>query len=140
MENKFKKNAIARLVLPFILLFLMLYANFYAVRRMEHYGVRAYFYQQLVVAYDIGKTPAVKQQISKIISENKYPRQKAMASEIESKIADMKDPGAVLNGLLEREREGLARIKVMREAAFVLLILLIFVRVLFRRKSGSINI
>jgi hypothetical protein len=118
----------------------MLYANFYAIRRMEHYAVRAYFYQQLVVAYDIGKTPAVKQQLSKMISENKYPRQKAMAGEIEGKLADMKDPGTVLNGLLEREREGLTRMKIMREAAFVLLILLIFVRVLFGRKEGSINI
>ncbi len=113
---------------------LMLYANLYAIARMEHYAVQAYFYQRLSVAYDIGQMPAVKQQLNKIKLEKSNKRQKQFAEKFETGIGSINDPGVYLSNMLERQKAGFERVKLFREIAFVLLMILIFIQVLVERK------
>ncbi|MFA6349966.1 MAG: hypothetical protein WCY12_03460 [Candidatus Omnitrophota bacterium] len=134
MGEKFSKKSAIKLFLAFFLLLLMLYANFYAVKRMEHYAVQAYFYQRMSVAFDIAQVPAVKQQISQIMLEKDNPRQRELAKKLESRLDNTKDPGIYLDSMLEQDKAGLKRVKLLREVAFVLLILLAFVQFLLKRK------
>lgn len=134
MKIRLEKKDVGKVALAATFLFLMLYANFYAVRRMEYYAVRAYFYQRLAVAYDIGKTPAVRQQLSKIFSEKNNPRQKEFAKITEDRLGDIIDPGAYLNDKLEQNKAGFERLRQFREIVFALLMVLVFMQILFRRK------
>ncbi|MCX5712004.1 MAG: hypothetical protein NTY47_02895 [Candidatus Omnitrophica bacterium] len=134
MQEILNKKSLAKILFAVFLLFLMLYANFYAVRRMEHYAVRAYFYERLSVAYDIGQMPAVRQQLSKIMQESRNPRQKTLAKNFIVQIDTIKEPGTYLGGAVDEQRRGFERVKFLRELAFFLLLILVFIQALMNRR------
>lgn len=103
----------------------MLTANFYAVRKMNHYGMELYFYDKLLVAYNIGSGAGLKEEVDKILADERYPRELAMARDFMVKLKDLKDPGVFLNDKVNQDKEKVIFFKRLRNAAIILMFVIL---------------
>jgi len=101
-----------------------LFANFYAVRKIMRYGVEVYFYDKLLVAYNIGGAKGMQKELQQIRAFDKMPRESALAKDFESKIGGLKDPAEFLSAKVQQGKEKVNLIRNLRSAAIVLMILL----------------
>lgn len=123
----------------------MLYANFYAVRKMSNYGVELYFYDKLSVAHDIGGSKGMKDELRKIIFSEKFPKELALARAFESRLQNLKDPAAYVDAQVEHSKARLLFIRHLRTIAIVLMLLLFIWRMIvgflarFKSKTQGIS-
>ena len=91
----FTKKQLIRFAVTFIFLCCMLFANFFAVRIMLRYGVDAYFYDKLLVAYNIGGANGLKIELDK--TKNVHRSQFDSGAEI--------NPAEILKKFVEHRAE-----------------------------------
>lgn len=136
---RFDKRQITKSVIVLIFFICMLYANFYAVRRMSHYGIELYFYSKLSVAYDIAGQAGFEEELDKIISSGEMPREAALARSFKDKLKNIKNPYGFISERATYCRNKLHFIRSLRTIAIVLMfaifILRISLNVYDRRKS-----
>ncbi len=118
------------------LLFLMLYANFYSVRRMEEHAMSAFFYQRLCVAYDFAQDQGMHRELAKALAEIRSSQRLAFAKEFAARLENMPDRGKFLRDSLEKEKAAFLQFKFLREVAMNLLLALLLLRILLNRKKN----
>jgi len=119
-------NRIAKFTVMLVFLICMLFANFYAVRKIMAYGLDIYFYDRLLVAYNIGGREGLIKELGIIRSADKMPRERALARNFAVDLEDLKDPGIFLSDKVARDKDKVNFIRNLRSAAIILM-LFIFV-------------
>lgn len=121
---KFSKSRIIRLAVLLVFFTCMLFANFYAVRKIMRLGLEMYFYDKLLVAYNIGGAKGLTEELDKIRSDDKMPRELPLAKDFEGRIKILKDPAQFLSDKVEQNRRKVNLIRNLRTAAIALMIII----------------
>lgn len=103
----------------------MLYANFYAVRKMGLYATEVYLYDKLLVAYNIGGMNGLQAELKSVLADDKMPYELKKARDFEVEFSRLDDPVAFLN---ERSAQLKSKIKFLRNlrTAAICVMVLIF--------------
>jgi len=120
---KLFKNNIIKIVIIMATLCCMFYANFFAVRMMLRYGVQAYFYDKLLVAYDIGGVKGLKVELGKIPLTDKSLRESKLAKDFTVKLSTLSEPGVFLRNKVQESKDMVNNIINLRSVAIVFLII-----------------
>ncbi|MFA5271111.1 MAG: hypothetical protein WC412_02070 [Candidatus Omnitrophota bacterium] len=142
---KFSGKQIIKLLMTILFFACMLYANFYAVRRMSSYGMELYFYDKLAVAHDIGGQYGMRQELKNIITSEKFPKELALAKAFEGHLQNLKDPAAYVDAKVKHSKTRLLFIRNLRTTAIVLMFLLFIWRMVvnfstrFKQKTKAIS-
>jgi len=117
-------NRIIKLVGVLLFLCCMLFANFVAVRMILRYGVDIYFYDKLLVAYNIGGPEGLKIELSKIQITDELRREAMLAKDFSTRINTLADPQAFLEEKVRQNKKGVYLIKNLRSLAGILMLIL----------------
>ena len=129
-EAKFNGRRIARITINVILIFLVIYANIFAVKAMTIYAVEVMTYERLFVAYDIGGMKALRNELAKMLSHGYTKRELQTATGFRERLGSLKDPGAYLKEVISEKKKRAIFLNNMRRIALVLIVTLLAARVL----------
>lgn len=115
------KGMVIKFTIMLVFLVCMLFANFYAVRKLMQYGMEVYFYDKLSVAYSIGGAKGLEEELEKMRSTDKMPRELPLAKEFEIKLKNLQDPAVFLRDKVEQNKERISLIRSLRSAAIILM-------------------
>ena len=121
---KLSRNLIIKIVMTLAFLCCMLFANFIAVRMMLRYGVDTYFYDKLLVAYNIGGANGLKTELDKIQVSYKLPRETMLAKDFAVKLGTLADPEAFLQDKVQTGKKMAFLIRNLRSVAIVFMLIL----------------
>lgn len=124
------KTNLSRFIAMFAFLFCMLFANFYAVRKIIYHGVEAYFYDKLVVAYDIGGKDGINKELNAILTLDKMPRELVLAREFQVRLKSLENPIDYLRHKATENKERVMLFRNLRSAAIILLLFIFAWRLL----------
>jgi len=126
MRLKFTKSQVMKFMIALLLLACMLYANFYAVRGMLRCGVEVYFYDKLLVAYNIGGERGMGKELTEILATEKMPRVLVLAADFDVSRRGLADPKQFLQEKVEQNKKKANLIRGLRSAAIALMTLVFF--------------
>ncbi|MFA5093313.1 MAG: hypothetical protein WC543_05165 [Candidatus Omnitrophota bacterium] len=126
---QFSKNNIVKIVVMLATVCCMLYANLFAVRMMMRYGVETYFYDKLLVAYDIGGFNGLKIELEKIPFSERSHRELKLAKEFTIKLPTLSDPEIFLRDKVQKSKQMINSIINFRSWAIVFMIIIFAWRV-----------
>ncbi len=107
-----------------VVVFCMIYANFYSVRRIMKLGQQVYLYDKLLVAYDLEGNKGLRLELDKILSQDNFQYELVLAKEFQVKFKELKSPGEYLrNNTVEYKKE-ISLIRGLRTAALTVLFVL----------------
>lgn len=121
---KFTRARIIRIAVMLVFLCCVLFANFIAVRMILRYGVEAYFYDKLLVAYTVGGQKGLKMELEMIPLSDKSPRETMLAGDFSSKLGTLTDPGAFLKEKVQKARKMAYSIRNLRSVAIVIMLII----------------
>ncbi len=120
------RGRIAKFAVILVFLICTLFANFYAVRKIMRYGLDIYFYDRLLVAYNIGGREGLIKELGIIRGTDKMPYERGLARDFAAHLTDLKDPGIFLSDKVVQNKDKVNFIRNLRSAAIILM-LFIFV-------------
>ena len=121
---KFSRSRIIKIVVMLVFFCCMLFANFFAVRMMLGYGVDTYFYDKLLVAYNVGGSKGLKMELAKIPVNDKLRRESMLAKDFTARLETLTDPGAFLQDKVQKSKGMAFFIRNLRSAAIILMFIL----------------
>jgi hypothetical protein len=137
---EFSRKRVIKLAVMLVFFCCMLYANFFAVRLMLHYGVDTYFYDKLLVAYTIGGSEGLRTELNNIPVTDKLPRESILAKDFAARLKGLKDPEAYLKEEVRKSKKMVSFIRNLRSAAIYLMFILfgwqLIMNFINRPKSG----
>ncbi len=122
-----RKNKI-RTTITVVLVVLFIWANFYTVRKIAHYGIELYLYDKLLVAYQIGGMRGLKIELNKESSQGRMRGELALAKDFEENLGSIKAPGDFLENIVKEKREKIKLFKNLRIAAFAFIGIMLLLR------------
>jgi hypothetical protein len=123
------KIRLYRIILVFGLFLGTIYANFYAINRLERHIVELHVYDKLAVAYDLAGKSGFERELEKIISRVEARQQMAVARDFQISIRGLDDPESFLDAKLAQVRERISFLKFARNAAIAVVVILFFLQV-----------
>lgn len=120
----FSRSRIIKIALTLIFLCCMFFANFFALRLILRYGVDAYFYDKLLVAYTIGGAKGLKLELDKISITDKSSRESMLANNFVTKLETLVNPKAFLQDKVQENKKMIFFIRNLRSAAIVIMLIL----------------
>ena len=120
----FPGNRIIKIAVLLVFLCCTLFANFFAVRMMLRYGVEAYFYDKLLVAYTVGGAKGLKMELGKIPLTDKSPLESKLAKDFSVRLESLTEPGTFLKDKVQKSRKTAYFIRNLRSVAIVLMIII----------------
>ncbi|MFH0854963.1 MAG: hypothetical protein V1869_00390 [Candidatus Omnitrophota bacterium] len=134
----FSGSRIIKFAVMLVFVFCMLFANFFAVRMMLRSGVDAYFYDKLLVAYNIGGVKGLETELGKITFTDRLPRELTLAKDLSARLKLLADPGIFLKDKVAESKKAVYFIRSLRSIAIVLMII-IFGWQMFVNLSGRLK-
>ncbi|GEM_PF-739672 len=126
--DMFSRKQVFRTLLVVVFIILMVYANFYIVRRVTYYALEVYLYDRLLIAYEVGSSEKMKEQLSMIASNADMPRERALAKKFEKNISSIKDIHGFLKKAVKEDKSKIKLLKNMRAVSIVLILILFIAR------------
>lgn len=123
------------LVLIVLLFVLFIFANFYVIRVAGLCAVEAYFYDKLLVAYQIGGERGMQLELEMILANDKMPHELATAREFKSNLGNIKEPDKFLEEAAKDGKEKIKLLRLLRNIAFVFILLFAVLRLVISRKA-----
>lgn len=120
---EFSKKNIIKIVIMLLTVCCMLYANFFALRMMMRYGVETYFYDKLLVAYEIGGINGLKIELEKIPLNDKSPRELKLTKDFTVKLPTLSDPEVFLKDKVKESKQMINNITNFRSVAIVFMLI-----------------
>jgi len=127
---KISKNQFIKITIGLIFLLSMIFANFYAVREMGRSGMEVYFYDKLLVAYNIGGENGMLEELREIPLDDKFPRELVLLKDFENKLKNLSDPKKFLIEKVARSKEKVTRLRDSRSIAIILIVIIFIWRLL----------
>lgn len=130
----FSRGLIIRIAVTVIMMLLAFFANFIAIRLMGREAIKVYFYNKLSVAYDLAGMPGLKIELDKIIAQDKFRKETALAATFKERLAGLSDPEGFIDRASADGNRQLVRLKNLRNAALALIFAVYLLNIfLFRR-------
>ncbi len=107
-----------------IFLCCMLFANFFAIRMIMRYGLDAYFYDKLLVAYTVGGENGLKLELGKIPLTDKSARESSLAKDFSARIKSLTHPEAFLKDKVDKSKSMISFVRNLRTLAIVIMLIL----------------
>ena len=103
---------------------------------MGHYGVELYLYDKLLVAYQVGGVSGMKEELGRILSQDKMPHEIAEAEAFKKNLDNLEAPDKYLRNVVEERKNKINLFRNLRNIAFACIMLLVLIRAVlnFRRK------
>ncbi|MDD5513459.1 MAG: hypothetical protein PHD09_06800 [Candidatus Omnitrophica bacterium] len=131
MKNqKFIPRKTARLIINIIMAFLVLFANFFAVKAMSIYAVEVIAYEKMSVAYNIGGIDGLKFEIDQILSHSQFKRELSTAKEFRDLLENLEEPGVYLQNEISERKNQVVFYNRMRRLSMVLIFILLGARII----------
>lgn len=124
------------LILVVVLFVLFIFANFYVIRMAGLYAVEAYLYDKLLVAYQIGGLRGMHLELEMVLTNDKMPHELAVAREFKSNIGGIKEPDKFLEKAAKDRLEKIKLLRLLRNIAFVFILLFAVLRLVISRKAS----
>ncbi len=122
---EFSRSRIIKIAVTLVLLCCMLFANFFAVRMMLRYGVKAYLYDKLLVAYTVGGAKGLKLELEKIPLTDKLPLESRLTRDFSARLPTLTDPEAFLKDKVEKSKKMVYFIRSLRGAVIVFMFIIL---------------
>ncbi len=136
----YSRERIIKLLVMSLFLCCMFFANFIAVRMMLRYGVYTYFYDKLLVAYDIGGYEGFKIELARIPTTDKLVREQRLAKDLNAKLDTITNPEEFLKEKVQESKKKTILIRDLRTAAIYIMFVLfgwqMFANLARKTKSG----
>lgn len=116
-----------------MLALLFLVANFYTVRRIARSGVELYLYDKLLVAYQVGGMAGLKDELERVLSEDKMRHELEVAKKFKQGLGNQAEPSKFLADISRQKKNEIDLLRNMRNTAFALIILLLLARLIVNR-------
>ncbi|MCK9603747.1 MAG: hypothetical protein M0R66_05245 [Candidatus Omnitrophica bacterium] len=126
-----------RITIAVILLLLFLFANIYAIRQLTRYGVELYFYDKMLVAYQIGGMRGLNEELESVLLQKEMPRQLAVAKTFEKNLGDLKAPDKFLRDVTGDLRKKIDLYRMLRIVAFVLILIIFLFRLVINLSARA---
>ena len=131
MKNpKFIPRKTARLIINIIMAFLVIFANFFAVKAMSIYAVEVIAYEKMSVAYNIGGINGLNFEIDQILSHSQFKRELSTAKEFRDLLGTLKEPGVYLQNEISERKNQVVFYNRMRRLSMVLIFILLGARII----------
>ncbi len=130
---KFQKILKMEIVITIIFLMLFLFANFYTIRQIMRNGAELYFYDKLLVAYQIGKMPGLKDELENLLSQEKIPGQIVLAKDFKKNLHRLESPGKFLKNTTEDLKKKIILFRKLRSIAFGVILVIFILRIIIKR-------
>lgn len=121
----FSRSRIIKIAVTLVLLCCMLFANFFTVRTMLRYGVKAYFYDKLLVAYTVGGAKGLKLELEKIPVTDKLPLESKLAKDFAVRLPTLTDPEAFLRDKVEQSKKMVYFIRNLRGVVIIFMFIIL---------------
>lgn len=122
-----KKNKI-RITITVVLIIFFIWANFYTVRKIAHYGIELYLYDKLLVAYQIGGMRGLRIELNKESSQGGMRGELAVVKEIKENLKGIKAPEDFLENVVKEKRGKIKLFRNLRIAAFAFIGIMLLLR------------
>ena len=129
-KQKFIPRKTARLIINIIMAFLVLFANFFAVKAMSIYAVEVIAYEKMSVAYNIGGIDGLKFEIDQILSHSQFKRELSTAKEFRDLLETLEEPGVYLQNEISERKNQVVFYNRMRRLSMVLIFILLGARII----------
>jgi len=130
---KFPKIRKIEIVITIILLILLLFANFYTIRQVMRNGAELYFYDKMLVAYQIGKMPGLKDELENLLLQEKIPSQIALARDFKKNLGRLESPGEFLKDTTEELKKKIILFRKLRSIALGVILVIFILRIIIKR-------
>lgn len=127
-----KKRKISRIITA-LLFFFFLFANIYTIRRLSYYAVELFLYDKLLVAYQVGGMNGVNNELEIILSQDRMPREIALAKTFKNNLGNLKAPDKFLKNAVEEKKKDIRLFRNLRNIAFVCIVALFLLRIMLIR-------
>jgi hypothetical protein len=117
-----------RIAITISLLLLFLFANIYAIRQLTRYGIEFYFYDKMLVAYQIGGMPGLRSELKSVLLQDKMPREIAVAKVFQKKLNNLETPENFLKGISKELKRKIDLFRALRNIAFGLIMVIFLFR------------
>jgi hypothetical protein len=121
-----------------ILLFISFtFANIYAIRKLSHYAVQLFFYDKLLVAYQVAGMPAVNNELDRILTQDNAPREVAVAKNFKNNLANLAQPDKFIQNSVEENRIKINLYRSLRNVALGCIAVLVLLRLVIAARVKS---
>ena len=117
-----------RIAITISLLLLFLFANIYVIRQLMYYGLQLYFYDKMLVAFQIGGSSGLNKELASVLSQEKTPRETALAKSFKKNLNTFKTPDKFLKDTTEELKRKINFFRTSRNIAFVLIMVILLLR------------
>ena len=136
---EFSRRRIIKIAVTVVFLGCMFFANFIAVRMMFRYGVDAYFYDKLLVAYTIGGEKGLRIELANIPVTDNLLRESMLAKNFAVKLETLTDPGVFLKDKVQKSKKIAFSIRNLRSAAIIIMFILFCWQLIVKFKFSKLS-
>lgn len=115
-------------IISILLLLLFLVANIYTIRQISRYGMQLFFYTKMSVANQVGGTSGLKEELNKIITQDKPGRELTLAKAFQDKLSNLINPGKFLEDTTGKLTKDINLMRILRNISFGLIFLILLLR------------
>lgn len=115
------RERIIKIVLMAAFFICMLFANFYAIRKMGRYGAELFIYDKLLVAYNVAGRAGLEKELEEVFTEKVFPRELSIAKEFKEELKNLKDPAGYLSAKVTQSRANITLLRNLRTVAILLM-------------------
>lgn len=127
---------VTKLAVTMLFVACMFFVNFIAVRIMLTRGAEIYFYDKLLVAYDIGGMEGLKTELGKMKTGDKSSSEAKLAMDFSVRLEGaLGDPEAFLRDKVAKYKRTLSFIRDSRSAAISLMLVLFVLQVILKHSK-----
>jgi hypothetical protein len=98
-------------------------------------GSRAYFYDKMLTAYQIGGESGLTRELELVLQDKRMPVQVKLAKDFKVKLKELNNPGMFLRDTSECLRERVVLLRNLCNAAFILIFILLLLRLFIDYRS-----
>jgi hypothetical protein len=117
-----------RIAITVSLLLLFLFANIISIRQLMRYGLELYFYDKMLVAYQIGGINGLTQELEMVLSQDKMPREIRLAQAFKENLRNLQSPDKFLEGIIKEDKKQIDLFRRLRNGAFGIILAIVLLR------------
>ncbi|HQP91185.1 MAG TPA: hypothetical protein PLU24_00745 [Candidatus Omnitrophota bacterium] len=121
------------------LFLLFIFANFFTVRQLMRLGSELYYYDKLNVAFETAGRPGMEKEFERMSQEGGLAKEKLFANRTRGYILSLSDPGNYLESVVKDRQEKIALFRNLRNIAFILILVILFIRFLSTCEKKSVS-
>jgi hypothetical protein len=131
---KITRSTALKILVTLIFVALFMFANVYSIRQINRYGVELYFYDKMLVAYQVGGQQGMEAELKRVLDQEKMAIVRKSAEVFKQQIAKLDNPSDYLTRVTDQQKQKIKILKHSRSVAFGLIMLILVWRFISERR------